>query len=55
VAFFNQLRGLVVSGFFSSETGVKDLPYLGNTMVAEWKGCPPEALKKLGLTGGEKA
>ena len=54
VAFFNQLRGLVVSGFFSSEMGVKDLPYLGNTMVAEWKGCPPEALKKLGLTGGEK-
>src|SRR5206468_11645280 len=27
VAFFNQLRGLVVSGFFSSEMGVKDLPY----------------------------
>jgi hypothetical protein len=29
--------------------GVKDLPYLGNTMVADWEGCPPEVLTKLGL------
>ncbi len=49
VAFFNHLRDLVVTGFFSSEMGVKDLPYLGNTMVAEWKGCPPEVLDKLGI------
>ena len=49
VAFFNHLRDLVVSGFFSSKMGVKDLPYLGNTMVADWKGCPPEVLAKLGL------
>jgi len=28
---------------------VKDLPYLGNTMVADWEGCPPEVLAKLGL------
>ena len=49
VAFFNRLRDLVVSGFFSSEMGVKDLPYLGNTMVADWNGCPPEVLAKLGL------
>jgi len=49
VGFFNRLRDLVVSGFFSSEMGVKDLPYLGNTMVADWNGCPPEVLAKLGL------
>lgn len=49
VAFFNHLRDLVVSGFFSSKMGVKDLPYLGNTMVADWEGCPPEVLAKLGL------
>jgi hypothetical protein len=49
VAFFNDLRDLVVSGFFSSKMGVKDLPYLGNTMVADWQGCPPEVLAKLGL------
>jgi hypothetical protein len=49
VAFFNSLRDLTASGFWSSKMGVKDLQYLGNTMVPEWKGCPPEALKKLGL------
>lgn len=54
VAFFNRLRGLVVSGFFSSKMGIEDLPYVGNTMVAEWIGCPPEVLAKLGLNGGAK-
>jgi len=49
VAFFNSLRDLTASGFWSSKMGVQDLQYMGNTMVAEWKGCPPEALKKLGL------
>lgn len=49
VAFFNQMRDLVVSGFFSSKIGVKDLPYLGNQMLTEWNGCPPEVLAKLGL------
>ncbi|HEV2177056.1 MAG TPA: gluconate 2-dehydrogenase subunit 3 family protein [Terriglobia bacterium] len=49
VAFFNQLRDLVVTGFFSSEMGVKDLPYLGNQMMMEWNGCPANVLAKLGL------
>ncbi len=49
VAFFNHLRDLVVSGFFSSDMGVKDLPYLGNQMVAEWKGCPANVRAKLGF------
>jgi len=30
--------------------GVQDLRYVGNTFVSEWKGCPPEALAKLGVT-----
>jgi len=41
VAFFNTFRDLTVSGFFSSQAGVADLPYLGNKAVAEWKGCDP--------------
>jgi len=49
VAFFNELRNLVVCGFYSSKMGIQDLPYLGNTMVADWEGCPPEVLAKLGL------
>jgi gluconate 2-dehydrogenase gamma chain len=49
VAFFNQFRDLTASGFWSSKVGVADLQYMGNTFVAEWKGCPPEVLEKLGL------
>ena len=42
VEFFNRFRDLTVSGFYSSKTGVADLPYLGNTAVEEWKGCDPK-------------
>jgi hypothetical protein len=49
VAFFTLFRDLVATGFWSSKMGVEDLKYLGNTFVAEWKGCPPEVLAKLGL------
>jgi len=42
VQFFSKFRDLTVSGFFSSKMGVHDLPYLGNTAVAEWKGCDPK-------------
>jgi hypothetical protein len=49
VAFFNSFRDLAAAGFFSSKMGVEDLQYQGNTFVAEWKGCPPEALAKLGV------
>lgn len=47
VAFFNHLRDLVVGGFFSSEQGVKDLPYQGNKMVAVWEGCPSNVLAQI--------
>jgi len=47
VAFFNQLRALVVEGFFSSEMGVKDLPFLGNKVVADWEGCPENVLVQI--------
>ncbi len=49
VAFFNRARDMVAAGFFSSKMGVKDLRYLGNTFVTEWKGCPDEVLTKLGV------
>lgn len=50
VAFFNKFRDFTASGFFSSKVGVADLQYIGNQFVTEWKGCPPEALKKLGVS-----
>jgi hypothetical protein len=50
VSFFNRFRDLTSSGFWSSRIGVKDLQYKGNLFVPEWNGCPPAALKKLGVT-----
>jgi hypothetical protein len=50
VAFFNSFRDLTASGFWTSRMGIKDLQYIGNVFVAEWKGCPDEVLKKLGVT-----
>ena len=41
VAFFNRFRDLTASGFYSSKMGVADLQYLGNTIVTNWTGCPP--------------
>ena len=40
VEFFNRFRDLVLSGFYSSKEGVKDLGYIGNAFVTEWRGCP---------------
>ncbi len=50
VRFFNMFRDLTASGFFSSKMGVADLQYMGNVPVLEWKGCPPAALQKLGVS-----
>ena len=52
VAFFNTFRDLTASGFWTSKMGIKDLQYIGNVFVPEWKGCPDEVLKKLGVTRG---
>jgi gluconate 2-dehydrogenase gamma chain len=51
-AFFTLFRDLVASGYWTSRTGTEDLRYLGNTYVAEWKGCPAEVLARLGLGEG---
>ena len=50
VSFFSRFRDLTSSGFWSSRIGAKDLQYKGNVFVSEWNGCPPAALKKLGVT-----
>lgn len=53
VAFFNSFRDLTASGFWSSKMGVEDLGYMGNTVVPEWRGCPDEQLRKLGVSYGD--
>jgi gluconate 2-dehydrogenase gamma chain len=50
VAFFSRFRDMVASGFWSSQVGVKDLRYMGNVPNPGWNGCPPEALRKLGVS-----
>jgi len=49
VQFFNSMRDFTASGFFSSAMGVKDIGYIGNAAVAEWRGCPKPALDHLGV------
>lgn len=48
ISFFTMFRDLTASGFFTSEMGIKDIGFIGNQPY-DWKGCPPEVLKKLGL------
>jgi gluconate 2-dehydrogenase gamma chain len=49
VEFFNRMRDLTASGFWSSRLGVDDLEYTGNTMIPAWDGCPDEQLERLGV------
>lgn len=47
--FFAKFRDLTAGGFFTTPQGMKDIGYVGNMPLAEFKGPPPEVLKKLGL------
>ena len=47
--FFSTLRDLVVTGYFTSEVGIKDLGYKGNQPNI-WDGVPKEILKEHGLS-----
>lgn len=47
--FFAKFRDLTASGFFTTPVGMKDIGYVGNTPLAEFKGPPREVLEKLGL------
>jgi len=53
VAFFNLMRNLVATGFFTSQMGVKDMGYVGN-VPNQWNGVPEDVLKQYGLAYTEK-
>jgi hypothetical protein len=53
VSFFNKMRDLVTTGFYTSEIGVKDLGYMGN-VPNQWNGVPDDVLKHHGLAYTEK-
>ncbi|SEB14722.1 gluconate 2-dehydrogenase subunit 3 family protein [Pedobacter hartonius] len=48
VAFFNLMRDLTASGFYTSEIGVKDIGYAGN-QPNKWEGVPKDVLKQYGM------
>ncbi|MFT6880328.1 MAG: gluconate 2-dehydrogenase gamma chain [Algoriphagus sp.] len=52
VTFFNKMRDLTATGFYTSEMGVKDLDYRGN-VPNFWDGADEEDLKKFGLSYDE--
>jgi hypothetical protein len=53
VSFFNKIRDLVTTGFYTAEIGVKDLGYMGN-VPNRWEGVPDEVLKQHGFAYTEK-
>ena len=48
VKFFSLMRNLVSTGFYTTEIGVKDVGYIGNT-PNQWNGVPDDVLKQYGL------
>lgn len=53
VAFFNLMRNLTASGFYTTQMGVKDIGYIGN-MPNQWNGVPADVLQQYGLAYSEK-
>jgi gluconate 2-dehydrogenase gamma chain len=53
VSFFNLMRNLTATGFYTSEIGVKDVGYLGN-VPNQWNGVPDDVLKQYNLAYTEK-
>jgi hypothetical protein len=48
-AFFDKVRDLTATAFYTSEEGMRDIQYVGNVPLAAWDPPPPEVLRHLGL------
>jgi gluconate 2-dehydrogenase gamma chain len=53
VAFFNLMRNLTATGFYTSEIGGKDVGYMGN-VPNQWNGVPDDVLKQYNMAYTEK-
>jgi hypothetical protein len=53
VAFFNLMRNLTATGFYTSEIGVKDVGYVGN-VPTQWNGVPDDVLKQYHMAYTDK-
>jgi len=48
VMFFNRMRDLTASGFYTTEIGIKDIGFAGNA-PNQWEGVPADVLKQYGM------
>jgi len=53
VSFFNLMRDLTATGFFTSKIGIDDLGYVGNR-PNQWDGVPQDVLDQYGLKYDQK-
>jgi len=53
VSFFNFMRNLTATGFYTTEMGWKDIGYVGNR-PNKWNGVPDDVLKQYGYAYSEK-
>jgi gluconate 2-dehydrogenase gamma chain len=53
VAFFNRMRDLTATGFFSTKMGWADMGYIGNA-PNKWDGVPQEILDQYGMKYSER-
>jgi len=53
VAFFSLMRNLTATGFYTSQMGVKDVGYIGNS-PNQWNGVPADVLKQYNMAYSEK-
>jgi len=53
VSFFNLMRNLTATGFYTTEIGIKDIGYVGNK-PNQWNGVPDDVLKQYNLAYTEK-
>jgi hypothetical protein len=53
VEFFKLMRNLTATGFYTSEIGVKDIGYAGNSPT-QWNGVPNDVLKQYNKSYTEK-
>ncbi len=47
--FFSLVRNLTATGFYTTDAGMKDIGYVGNTPLPKWDLPPAAVLKQLGL------
>ena len=50
VSFFNRMRDLTASGFYTTKIGIDDLGFVGNA-PNKWEGVPADLIKQYGMEG----